>query len=138
MRITLPGASAIVKGLDIFRDRFSPFEGSFILIGGAACDLWFDQLSQPFRATQDLDLVLLVEVISPEFVRPRPRNPSALSGANWNEAAGMFLGDGTADFNMIRANVASCEFPKLGHADATENSDFVSGSGGSAFSFGSA
>ncbi len=59
----------MVKGLDIFRDRFSEFEGSFILIGGAACDLWFGQLSQPFRATQDLDLVLLIEVISPEFVK---------------------------------------------------------------------
>lgn len=59
----------MVKGLDIFRDRFSDFEGSFILIGGAACDLWFDQLSQPFRATQDLDLVLLIEVIDPSFVK---------------------------------------------------------------------
>jgi hypothetical protein len=59
----------MVKGLDIFRDRFSEFEGSFILIGGAACDLWFGQLSQPFHATQDLDLVLLIEVISPEFVK---------------------------------------------------------------------
>ena len=59
----------MVKGLDIFRERFSEFEGSFILIGGAACDLWFDQLRQPFRATQDLDLVLLIEVISPEFVK---------------------------------------------------------------------
>ncbi|MEY4245589.1 MAG: hypothetical protein RLZZ245_3174 [Verrucomicrobiota bacterium] len=59
----------MVKGLDIFRDRFSAFEGSFILIGGAACDLWFDQLSQPFRATQDLDLVLLVEVIDASFVK---------------------------------------------------------------------
>jgi hypothetical protein len=59
----------MVKGLDIFRDRFREFEGSFILIGGAACDLWFDQLRQPFRATRDLDLVLLIEVLSPEFVK---------------------------------------------------------------------
>lgn len=59
----------MVRGLDIFRDRFSAFEGSFILIGGAACDLWFDQFSQPFRATQDLDLVLLVEVIDSSFVK---------------------------------------------------------------------
>jgi hypothetical protein len=58
----------MVKGLNIFRDRFSNFEGSFILIGGAACDLWFDILNQTFRATQDLDLVLLVEVIDPSFV----------------------------------------------------------------------
>lgn len=31
----------MVKGLNIFRDCISGFEGSFILIGGAACDLWF-------------------------------------------------------------------------------------------------
>lgn len=59
----------MVRGLDIFRDRFSEFEGSFILIGGAACHLWFDHLSQPFRATQDLDLVLLIEAIDPSFVK---------------------------------------------------------------------
>lgn len=58
----------MVKGLDIFRDRFRDFEGSFILIGGAACDLWFDRLNQTFRTTQDLDLVLLIEVLAPSFV----------------------------------------------------------------------
>jgi hypothetical protein len=31
----------MVKGLNIFRDRFRQFEGSFTLIGGAACDEWF-------------------------------------------------------------------------------------------------
>ncbi len=31
----------MVKGLNIFLDCISGFEGSFILIGGAACDLWF-------------------------------------------------------------------------------------------------
>lgn len=59
----------MVRGLDIFRERFGKFEGSFILIGGAACDLWFSSLNQTFRATQDLDLVLLIEVVSPEFVK---------------------------------------------------------------------
>jgi hypothetical protein len=31
----------MVKGLNIFRDRFRQFEGSLTLIGGAACDEWF-------------------------------------------------------------------------------------------------
>jgi hypothetical protein len=31
----------MVKGLDPFRERFRDFEGSFTLIGGAACDEWF-------------------------------------------------------------------------------------------------
>lgn len=58
----------MVKGLEIFQERFSEFEGSFILIGGAACDLWFGQINQQFRATQDLDLVLLIEAINQPFV----------------------------------------------------------------------
>jgi len=31
----------MVKGLNIFRDHFRQFEGSFTLIGGAACDECF-------------------------------------------------------------------------------------------------
>jgi hypothetical protein len=34
-------AFARAKGLNIFRDRFRQFEGSFTLIGGPACDEWF-------------------------------------------------------------------------------------------------
>ena len=58
----------MVKGLDIFRERFSAFEGSFILIGGAACDHWFTDQGPAFRATKDLDIVLLIEVIDRRFV----------------------------------------------------------------------
>jgi hypothetical protein len=59
----------MVKGLDVFRGRFAGFEGSFILIGGAACHEWFSHLELAFRATKDLDLVLIIEALSPEFVK---------------------------------------------------------------------
>jgi hypothetical protein len=52
----------------MFRDRFRPFERSFILIGGAACDEWFTRQGLAFRATKDLDIVLLIEVLDREFV----------------------------------------------------------------------
>lgn len=58
----------MVKGIDIFRERFSAFEGSFVLIGGAACDEWFAAQGLQFRATKDLDVVLLIEVIDRQFV----------------------------------------------------------------------
>ena len=58
----------MVKGLDLFRERFRKFEGSFILIGGAACDEWFSSVGLEFRATKDLDIVLIIEAIDPEFV----------------------------------------------------------------------
>ena len=58
----------MVKGLDWFRERFRKFEGAFTLIGGAACDEWFTAQGLPFRATKDLDIVLIIEVIDPSFV----------------------------------------------------------------------
>ena len=58
----------MVKGLDLFRERFRDFEGSFTLIGGAACDEWFTAQGLPFRATKDLDIVLIIEVIDRAFV----------------------------------------------------------------------
>jgi hypothetical protein len=58
----------MVKGLDIFRERFRPFEGSFTLVGGAACEEWFTAQRLAFRATKDLDLVLMIEVLDQAFV----------------------------------------------------------------------
>ncbi len=59
----------MVRGLDLFRERFREFEGSFVLIGGAACDEWFAAAGLEFRATKDLDIVLIIEVLAPEAVR---------------------------------------------------------------------
>ena len=38
-----------------------------MLIGGAACDLLFEQAGLPFRATKDFDVVLAVEVVDVAF-----------------------------------------------------------------------
>ena len=58
----------MVKGLDLFRERFREFEGAFVLIGGAACHEWFAQQGVEFRATKDLDIVLIVEMVDSAFV----------------------------------------------------------------------
>ncbi len=57
-----------VKGLDLFSERFADYRDAFILIGGAACDLWFADLDMEFRATKDLDIVLILDRLNPEFV----------------------------------------------------------------------
>ena len=57
-----------VRGLDLFAERFEAYQDAFILIGGAACDLWFTDLNMDFRATKDLDMVLIVEESTPEFI----------------------------------------------------------------------
>lgn len=57
----------MVKGVDQFREYFAGHEDSYALIGGAACDLLLGEAGLPFRATNDLDIVLCVEVVSVEF-----------------------------------------------------------------------
>lgn len=57
-----------VRGLDLFSERFAEFRDAFVLIGGAACDLWFSDQNLAFRATQDLDIVLILDRLTPEFI----------------------------------------------------------------------
>lgn len=63
----------MVVGLGLFRERFRSFQDSFVLIGGAACDDWFGRQQLPFRATKDLDIVLLAEALDETFVREMRR-----------------------------------------------------------------
>ena len=57
----------MVKGLDTFRRYFQGYENQYVLIGGAACDIVFENSETAFRATRDLDIVLIVEALTPEF-----------------------------------------------------------------------
>jgi len=58
----------MIRGIKLFRERFRDYEGAFVLIGGAACDDWFSTMEEEFRATKDLDIVLIIEVVDPAFV----------------------------------------------------------------------
>lgn len=57
----------MMKGLDVFRNYFQAYSKQYVLIGGAACDIIFEEQDTAFRATKDLDLVLIVEALTPEF-----------------------------------------------------------------------
>lgn len=57
----------MVKGIDTFRQYFAEYEEQYVLIGGAACDIVFESNDTAFRATRDLDMVLIVEALTPEF-----------------------------------------------------------------------
>jgi hypothetical protein len=50
-----------IEGLRLFRDRFAPYAQSYVLIGGSACDLLFSEQGRRFRATHDLDIVVLAD-----------------------------------------------------------------------------
>jgi hypothetical protein len=53
----------MVKGLERFRRQFAGRSSGFVLIGGAACHEWFALQALSFRATKDLDLVIVVEAL---------------------------------------------------------------------------
>lgn len=57
----------MVRGLDTFRKYFVGFEDQYVLIGGAACDILFTSNEAQFRATRDLDMVLIVEALTAQF-----------------------------------------------------------------------
>lgn len=57
----------MVKGLDIFRDRFENYTDSYVLIGGTACSIAHDIFGIDFRKTQDLDIVLCIDKINDGF-----------------------------------------------------------------------
>ena len=51
----------MVAGLETFKQYFEGDEDKYVLIGGAACDIIFSNNEIAFRATRDLDMVLIVE-----------------------------------------------------------------------------
>lgn len=59
----------MVNGVDLFRDYFREYQDQYIVIGGMACDLLLSEAGLDFRATQDIDVVLIVEALSSEFAR---------------------------------------------------------------------
>lgn len=58
----------MVVGLDVFRLAFAGFENQYALIGGAATEAHLEAAGLEFRATKDLDIVLCLEALTPEFV----------------------------------------------------------------------
>jgi hypothetical protein len=59
----------MVKGLQRLKDHFRNDHGSFVVIGGVACEVWMTSKSLPFRATKDVDMVLVLEALNAGFVR---------------------------------------------------------------------
>jgi len=57
----------MVNGIDKFKDFFADYKERYVLIGGAACDIILEDSEGTFRVTKDLDLVLIVEALTPEF-----------------------------------------------------------------------
>lgn len=57
----------MVTGLISFQEWFQGYEQQYTIIGGTACDLLMSDEGLDFRATKDIDLVLIIEAVTPEF-----------------------------------------------------------------------
>lgn len=59
----------MVGGLEKFREYFKDYSGNYVIIGGTACDMILSDAGLIARATTDIDIILVVEALSPEFVK---------------------------------------------------------------------
>lgn len=57
----------MVTGLSSFKKHFSAYAEQYTIIGGTACDLLMTENGIDFRATKDVDMVLIVEALTAEF-----------------------------------------------------------------------
>ena len=78
----------MVTGLTNFKEHFRGFENQYVIIGGTACDLIMENEELPFRATKDIDIVLIVEAITAEFGRKFWDYVKEAGYEHWNKSKG--------------------------------------------------
>ena len=58
----------MVRGLEKFKEFFNDFADNYIIIGGTACEIHEETHAQTPRATKDIDIIIVVEALTDEFV----------------------------------------------------------------------
>ncbi len=58
----------MVRGIDKFKAFFKDFENAYVIIGGTACEIHEENYAQTPRVTKDIDIILVVEALSSDFV----------------------------------------------------------------------
>jgi hypothetical protein len=59
----------MVRVIEKFKEYFNGFEDNYIIIGGTACEILEESTGQQPRATKDIDIILIVEALTTEFVK---------------------------------------------------------------------
>ena len=57
----------MITGIESFKEQFKDMVNQYAIIGGTACDLLMSEVGVDFRATKDIDIVLIVESLTAEF-----------------------------------------------------------------------
>lgn len=79
----------MVTGIESFRTWFQGNENQYAIIGGTACDILMEEDGLPFRATKDIDLVLIVEAIDADFGRKFWNYVKAAGYEHCNKSSGV-------------------------------------------------
>ncbi len=58
----------MVRGIEKIKEYFAGYEANYVIIGGAACEVHEENYGQRPRATKDIDIILVVEALSVDFV----------------------------------------------------------------------
>lgn len=59
----------MVRGIRVFKEYFKEFTDGYVVIGGAACDIITADANFEPRATDDIDVIIIVEALKPDFVK---------------------------------------------------------------------
>ena len=59
----------MVIGMDSFREKFKEYSDCYTVIGGAACDILMTEADLGFRATKDIDIILILEDRHKDFAK---------------------------------------------------------------------
>ncbi len=89
-------------GIEKFINYFQGHENEYVIIGGTACELLMNAEELPFRATKDIDMVLIVESLTIEFGK-----------LFWN-----FIYE--AGYQSINKSTGNSQFYRFSHPKSTE------------------
>jgi hypothetical protein len=59
----------MIRGFESFKEWFAGYDNHYVIIGGVACDILMAEDEQAFRATKDIDIILIAETLTADFGR---------------------------------------------------------------------
>lgn len=97
-------------GLDRFKDAFADFPDNYVIIGGTACDIVMANTIVRPRATHDIDMIVIIENMTPEFAR---RFWEFIKEAGYKPECRKDLTGATTKYELYRFIDSKDEYPKM-------------------------
>ena len=79
----------MVTGIDSFKEWFKGSEEQYAIIGGTACDILMMEDGLDFRATKDIDLVLIIEAVDANFGKKFWEYVKQVGYEHYNKSSGV-------------------------------------------------